>query len=171
MHGYLLEMILNKPQNYSAVGHKIFNSSLLPTFTSILSSTCIFRSQLTGLHIIKIYYAQFLPHHNEKMGYRTFITFYYSLKHLVQRLNIILSSTDFNKAYDRVYFYIHVVFADIHSYCHRQNYITQYSILSLVLTNKRVFLIFHNINEYENINNNKVNSAIFLSIKHTHINK
>ena len=65
MHTYLLEMILNKPQNYSAVGHKIFNSSLLPTFTSILS-TCIFRSQLTGLHIIKIYYAQFLPHHNEK---------------------------------------------------------------------------------------------------------
>lgn len=138
MHGYLLEMILNNPQNYSAVGHKIFNSSFLPTFTSILS-TCILRSQLTGLQIIKIHYAQFLPHHNEKMGYRTFITFYYSVKHLVQRLNIILSSTDFNTAYERVYFYIHVVFADKHSYCYRQNYITQYSILSLVLTNKRGF--------------------------------
>ena len=76
------------------------------------------------------------------MGYRTFITFYYSVKHLVQRLNIILSSTDFNNAYERVYFYIlNVIFADMHSYCYRQNYITQCSILSLVLTNKRGFFL------------------------------
>ena len=81
-----------------------------------------------------------------KKVFRTIITFYYSGKHLVQILNIILSSTEFNKPYERVYF--DKVFTDIHIYCHQQN-----TMAYLVLTNKSFFLIFYSMSEKEIINN------------------